>query len=550
VWLFVFGVASSLACLTAAHRLGATFDEPVYLEKGLQAWRTGSHHGLIRMGTMPLPADLQTLPLYLTERCIGHPWDLRSDFGRLLPWFRTGTLVFWWVLVVYAMRIGKVLGGTWGGRLAVALVACEPNLVAHAGLGTADIAITACLLALTYHFRTSRTGRWVRRVGIPILWFALSLLSKSSGLVFGPLCMVVVELERLSRLPREQWHGWRLALHSLMRDGTQIALGGLALTFVYCGCDFRPEPSFVAWAHQLPDGGWKTTMVWLAENLRIFSNAGEGLVRQIKHNMHGHGTYLLGATSDRAIWYYFPVLLSIKLPTAILLLTAALAVLRPRSLTNWAALLAAVLVLFSLTCRVQIGIRLVLPLVALLCVGIGVALVQSISEFAPGWPRRLSTGAGAIAVGWMATGCIIAWPHALCHINELWGGSDEGYLLVGDSNYDWGQGLPELAEWHRAHARQSLDVWYFGTDPSLERIGLHSVRLHDMQIDQPSDVPRYLPHRLTAVSTTLVYGHSLGETQRKASEFFRDRQPIDRTTTFLIYDLGKDASATARAKAE
>jgi len=544
----VFGLASSLACVTAAHRLSATFDEPVYLEKGLEAWHTGSHHGLIRLGTMPLPADMQTLPLYLAERWRGQPWDLQRDFRLLLPWFRLGTLAFWWILLVYALRIGRALAGRWGGRLAVALVACEPNLLAHAGLATADLAVTACLVALAFHFRASRTAPWLSRVGLPMLWFALALLTKSSGLVFGPLCMLVVELERLGRLPREQWLGWAPALRSLARDGAQIALGGLAIAFVYCGSDFQPEPTFVAWAHRLPEGGWKTTMVWVAENLRIFSNAGEGLVRQIKHNLHGHGTYLLGAVSDRSFWYYFPVLLSIKLPAALLLLTAALLVLRPRSLGNWAALLAAVLVLFSLTCRVQIGIRLVLPLVALACVGVAAALTRTVREAAAGWPRRLFAAAGGGAVTWMAMACILGWPHGLSYINELWGGLHRGYRLVGDSNYDWGQGLPELAEWHRAHPDASLAVWYFGTDPSVEQLDLHPVKLHDLPIERPEDVPHFLHERLAAVSTSLVYGHSLGETQRRASEFFRHRRPIDHTTTFLIYDLGGDASARARTE--
>jgi hypothetical protein len=540
-WLLAFGLASSLACLMAAHRLGATFDEPIYLEKGLEAWHTGSHHGLIHLGTMPLPADVQSLPLYLAERWRGQAWDVQRDFRLLLPWFRLGTLVFWWMLLVYAQRCGRYLVGRWGGRLAVALIACEPNLLAHAGLATADLAITACLLALTFHFRTSRDCSWFSRVGLPMLWFALALLTKASGLMFGPLCLLIVEVERLARLPRGQRPGWAPAIRSLVCDGAQIALGGLAIAIVYCGSDFRAEPTFVAWAHRLPEGGWKPAMVWFAEHLRIFSNAGEGLVRQIKHNLHGHGTYLLGATSATAFWYYFPVLLTIKLPTALLLLTAGLIVLRPRGLANWAALIAAVMVLFSFTCRVQIGIRLVLPLVALACVGVAAALASTVHELAPGWPRRLLAATGGLTVAWMAIACVLGWPHGLCYVNEIWGGAEDGYRLVGDSNYDWGQGLPELAAWHQAHPDKPLEVWYFGTDPSVEQLDLHLVKLHDMPIERPEDVPHFLHERLAAVSMSLVHGYSLGETQRKAAEFFRQRQPIDRTTTFLIYDLGRQA---------
>src|SRR5207248_11047609 len=116
-------------------------------------------------------------------------------------------------------------------------------------------------------------------------------------------------------------------------------------------------PSFVDWAEKLPEGGNRTTMLWLAEHLRIFSNAGEGIVRQFKHNVRGHGTYLLGEIHPRALWYYFPIVLTIKLSLTVLLLPVLVLLSRPRALLNVAFLLALFMLGFSLTCRVQIGVR-------------------------------------------------------------------------------------------------------------------------------------------------------------------------------------------------
>src|SRR5262249_37561131 len=141
LWLLAWGVASSAWCLSAAGQLGATFDEPDYLTQGLERWRTGSHQGLMKLGTMPLPVDLETLPLYLRERPSGIPTGLAGDWDRCLGLARAGTLVFWWVLLIYAGRAGRGLAGPWGGRLAVALVACEPSFLAHASLATTDIAV-------------------------------------------------------------------------------------------------------------------------------------------------------------------------------------------------------------------------------------------------------------------------------------------------------------------------------------------------------------------------------------------------------------------------
>ena len=47
--------------------------------------------------------------------------------------------------------------------VAVAFVACEPSLLANAGLATTDIAVTACLVALVYHFQVNRERGWWRR---------------------------------------------------------------------------------------------------------------------------------------------------------------------------------------------------------------------------------------------------------------------------------------------------------------------------------------------------------------------------------------------------
>jgi len=566
LWFLAWGVASSIWCLTAAGQLGATFDEPVYVTRGLEGWRTGSHHGLLKMGTMPLPADVQTLPLYLWERWTGVAFDPASDLDRLLPWARATTLLFWWLLLGYGWLAGRALAGPWGGRLAVALLACEPTLLAHASLATTDIAISACLLALVYHFQTGRKAGWVRRVGLPALWFAAAVLAKASGLVFGPLCLLAVEFHRWWNGEAVRWWGREespLTTHhsplttSFLRDLVQIGSIGLVLVFLYCGSDGQPQASFVAWAHRLPDSAWGRSMVWLAENLRIFRNAGEGLVRQIKHNMNAHdGTYLLGKswppdgqTSPRSVWYYFPVALAIKLSVPLLILPVALVLVRPRALWNWACLAAAVLLVFSLNCRVQIGVRLVLPLVTLAVVGLASAAVQACREWRMREGKRTRSVAFAhalmvlLAAGvlWTTLTAVRVWPHGLCYVNELWGGTANGYRCLSDSNYDWGQGLGELASWQQRQ-QADLDVWYFGTDPVLKKVPLREVPLHNLPITSPEDVHTHVKSRYLAVSTTLLYGRAAPTpAHERASAYLRSLQPVARTTTFLIYDFASSS---------
>jgi hypothetical protein len=541
--------------VTAAGQLSATFDEPIYMTRGLDHWRTGSHAGLMQLGTMPLPVDVQTLPLYLWERCQGTPFDAAADLDRLLPWARAATLLFWWLLLFHAWMAGRSLAGPWGGRLAVALLACEPSLLAHAALATTDIALTACTLALVYHFRVNREAGWWRRVAWPAFWFAAAILAKASGLVFGPLCLVVVEGERLLRM-RGVWSfeslvlSWKelktqnSKLKTSFFDLAQIGVLGLALVFLYCGSDWQTQPQFIAWAHGLPDGVLRRGMVWLSEHLCIFSNAGEGLVRQVKHNVHGHGVYVLGRTDPRSLWYYFPVVLTIKLSVPLLLAPLALAAVRARALANWALLAAGALAVFSLNCHVQIGVRLVLPLVALAVVGLAAAVVHACRDLGPGWRARLLAGGTAAGLVWTAAAAMHVWPEGLCYVNELWGGTRQGYRRVSEANYDWGQGLKELARWQRKHADAPLAVWYFGQDPALGRLPMRHVMLHDLPSAGPDDVLAQVRGQYLAVSTTILYGMVCDTpAHRQANAFLSTRRPVARTATFLIYDFRHESAA-------
>ncbi len=549
LWFLAWAVASSVWCVTAASQLSATFDEPIYLTRGLECWRTGSHAGLMQLGTMPLPVDAVTLPLYLWERGHGVRLDPAAEMERVLPWARAGTLAFWWLLLLYGRAAGRRLAGPWGGRLAVALLACEPNLLAHAGLATTDVAVAACLFALVYHFRAGRDAGWLRRVGWPTLWFAAAVLAKASGLVFGPLCLVAVEVERWwanRRGPGTQYSvlSTQYSVLATARDVAQIFGVGLVLVFLYCGTDWKPQASWVAWAHSLPDTAFGRGMVWLSEHLCVFSNAGEGILRQVKHNVRGHGVYLLGRTHPHSLWYYFPVVLTIKLTLPLLAAPLVVAAARGRALLNWACLAALALLLFSVACRVQIGVRFMLPLIALAVVGLAGAAVRACRDLGPGWRSKLLAGVSATGVAWAAAAAVLVWPHGLCYVNELWGGTRTGYLCLSDANYDWGQGLKELTRWQRRHADAPLDVWYFGSDPAVERPPLRHLPLHALPLQGPDDVLARVRGHYLAVSTTLRYGMT-GDTpgHQAALTFLEAHQPAARTTTFLIYDFTHEPAA-------
>ena len=180
-------------------------------------------------------------------------------------------------------------------------------------------------------------------------------------------------------------------------------------------------------------------------------------------------------------------------------------------------------------------------------VGLAGAAVHAWHATAVPWQRRLLALGSGGGVLWAATAAALVWPHGLCYANELWGGTARGYQLVSDANYDWGQGLPELSRWEEQHNLEQLHVWYFGTDPTIARRGLHVVPFHILPIQKPEDVLPYVRGRLLAVGMTLQYGApGLTEAHRQTAALLATRRPVARTTTFLIYDFRHEGRSTAR----
>ncbi|HEY0303304.1 MAG TPA: hypothetical protein VGC36_18310, partial [Rhizomicrobium sp.] len=207
---------------------------------------------------------------------------------------------------------------------------------------------------------------------------------------------------------------------------------------------------------------------------------------------------------------------------------------------NWPLLLAAVLVVYSLTFRVQLGVRMVLPLVAWLAVGAGVGLGRELAANTSPWSKRTLAALIGLGLAFNVHGALTHWPDGLVFVNRFWGGSSQGYRLVSDSNYDWGQGIPELRRWQAEHGPSQLSLWYFGSDPRAAAAPLRILALHDMPLSTRDDVLAALHGRVLAASTTLVYGS--GEARgsvahKQAAALLREQAPFAQVGTFLLYDF-------------
>jgi hypothetical protein len=119
----------------------------------------------------------------------------------------------------------------------------------------------------------------------------------------------------------------------------------------------------------------------------------------------------------------------------------------------------------------------------------------------------------------------------------------DGYRLVSDSNFDWGQGVRELALKRQREGWENLDVIYYGTDPALRRLPLRQLHLITLPLKGPDDFAALVRGRRVAISTTALYSSLQAPQLEHARTVLKARAPVDRTMYFFIYDFSdrKDA---------
>jgi 4-amino-4-deoxy-L-arabinose transferase-like glycosyltransferase len=167
------------------------------------------------------------------------------------------------------------------------------------------------------------------------------------------------------------------------------------------------------------------------------------------HTQSGHAAFLFGESNTSGWWYYFPVVLFFKTPLPFLALAGAgLVFLRRHAVTYVPLALLAV----SMTSRINIGVRHVLPIYPFLTIAAAVAAVIL-------WRRRRALI--ALLLAWYFACTALAHPNYLAWFNEAAGRHPERIAV--DSNLDWGQDLFRLADYAERQKLSPLYISYFGS---------------------------------------------------------------------------------------
>lgn len=514
--------------ITSILQESQTYDEAVHLTAGYRYWLTG--HFQMNGEHPPLQKLLSALPLLALRpklptdpKLDGDQYEYARAFlykgsenaGRMLFLARLVTILLTLVLGALVAVTARKYFGPAAGLLAVGLFALDPNFIAHGRYVTTDLIAALMYFATVVGWMRYLEKPTARRALYAGLLLGLALGSKFSLVLLVPLLPCLWLLHR--------WlvaGDWRQGARAF---GIAIGTAALVVALLYATETWRTirgrnrdaRPIRIA-GMTLPPHTFFT-----------------GLHAVLEHNDSGHPAFLLGESSDKGWWYYFPVAFGVKSPTALLfgtVLAAGIALARwrqwrkPGSFVCWALVIPPLLYFgLSMASHINIGIRHLLPVYPFLYVMLAAAVLRGL----PAIPGLVLAVALLLAQAGEAANI---HPDHLTFFNTLAGGPQAGPRYLLDSNLDWGQDLKKLKVFMDDNHLRSLCLDYFGyATPSYYGIkDEYLPKTWDKDEMERMDC-------IGAISVTLLYDLYI----RKGSyEWLRRRVPLGTVgNSIYLYDL-------------
>ena len=470
-----------------------TSDEVSHIPAGLYYLKT--HQYFINTEHPYLIKDISAIPLLFLNLNLPEipeekkyeniQWEFGRDFlfnvgnnpDLITFWSRTAIIIFNTILLFLAYYFLKKIFGIFPSLIAIFFFAFSPNVIAHSSLVVMDVPLSFLTLLSVLTFSIFLEKLIENKKYWPIFLSAaffvtLSLLTKFQALIllvalfFGGLVFVLIKNKVL-------WWKYILlfvAFCSLITIFIGVTYGFHAKNMEIEGIRYQINATY---PHYLPTAG-KEILSRVASTNFFFKGLTEYLVGTFMITSRAAGawqnTYFMGNVygSEGVGFAYFPFLFFTKetLGFLIFLFLALVFAIKDKFrnfLKNPFSLVAVLFILiygsFSLLVRLNIGIRHIFPITFLVFVLVANTISKNLSSVR--FARVSLVLFLLIIVTWT-----LIFPYYLSYYNILGGGTNHGYQIATDSNYDWGgQDVKRLAKWVKENKIEEIYAHIFTNVP-------------------------------------------------------------------------------------
>jgi 4-amino-4-deoxy-L-arabinose transferase-like glycosyltransferase len=474
-----------LQLFLSVRRESQTWDEANHIFAGYRSW-TNADFGLNPehppMVKLLATAPLLSLPLktpqlegrFFKEDAFlgGKNFLYRNDADKILIRTRMAAATLTLLLALLVFLGTKEIFGTGAAFIALALLAFDPNLLAHGALVTTDAALSCFMFASIYAFyRYLKAPSFWRLTTVGIL-AGLALAAKHTGMLVFPMLLLLaicaaVRYQISARATPEIRNIFGKQALNLAASLVAITVIALAVLWSFYGFRYQARPNGLQLNPPLTAyvQGLKPHETWVISRMARWHLMPESYLyglADVRLTANFYTSYVLGKIYAHGVWFYFPIAFLIKSTLGfLLLLLITVAVIATRRLNCWREILFLVVppafyLLVAFTVGMNIGVRHILPVYVFFSVLIGGAAWALVRQ------NRRWIYLVAVLLIIHAVSSVRTFPAYMAYANELWGGPSQTYKYLTDSNVDWAQQLKETKQY--LDQRRVKDCWfvYFG----------------------------------------------------------------------------------------
>ena len=507
IWLLILLGFSSVLETVVALQASVTTDEPHHVAYGRRILQLNPDRLNPEFCDSQMPVSaLNALPVVLAAQLETHGSLHRLSADTNLWLARIPTILASLGLVVLVFFWAYDLYGEGPAIASCLLCVLSPNLVAHGTLATTDMYHTVGVIGALYFLRRFLLQPTASRAAASGLALALAQITKSFALVLYPMAGLAIAVVMFSRsvpalTPK------RALIFTVMAAVCFVAVLNVAFCF---DRTFKPVGSY---PENTSLSRLATTPVLRVVPIPVPYPFLQGLLMMRADEAVGRtfgNIYLLGQVRDtsnplvRGFKSYYAVTYFYKEPIAvqILFVWGLVWVFRKRKLQGFVTgegllLVTAAILLIWLSCfnRAQIGIRHILPFLAVETIVAGAAFNNFSSK-----PRPQKIILCSLVL-WLAISGARYYPQMIPYMNEWAGNPRLAYRILSDSNLDWGQDAAIVKQFLRENPDVTLDP----PQPKAGRVLIRADRLTGVYRE---DSAGYLAERYEPVAQ-VGYGHFL-----------------------------------------